>query len=178
MEHLLIPLVPVNAKFSQGQVPFRSTNGSLHRFELPDTWYDNSGAGIFETKGFFFFLFPFWDFGLLRKKVELVPLQWKHRRQKEYSLWSRLGQITIDISYFSSDVNLLDQFWAVCEKEISHDLFNSFFFFFKKILNAYVANSRLATKKIYILITKGKEQYVLLFYRLHRDLHPPPPSGV
>lgn len=58
MEHLLIPLVPVNAKFSQGQVPCGSTNGSLHCSELPDTRYGNSGAGVFESKGFFssFFL--------------------------------------------------------------------------------------------------------------------------
>lgn len=30
MEHLLIPLVPVNDKFSQGQVPSGRTHGRWH----------------------------------------------------------------------------------------------------------------------------------------------------
>ena len=39
----------------------------------------------------------------------------------------------------------------------------------------YVANSRLATSKIPVLIIKGKEQSFFLYYRLNRKLplHPP-----
>ena len=56
MEHLLIPLVPVNDKFSQGQVPSGRTHGRLHSV-LSSLTYDMELLELTsESKGFLFLL--------------------------------------------------------------------------------------------------------------------------
>lgn len=158
MEHLLIPLVPVSDKFSQGQVP-SGTNGKLHCV-LSSLICETKVLGLtsWRVRKFSSFFLP--ELLVYPKKEKkgggYITLKWKDRRHIEYHRWSKLGKIRVDICYLSLGVKLLEQCWDVCEQV--RYLTWVIRFFRKHVLSAFhVSNTRLAISKIKILITKGKE---------------------